>query len=84
MAGAAASVVACRFASVSAGQETEMAIRAGSVCHEQPGMVCLARAQQRLRAARVRLVDQEVRGLVRGAVHVVDPVVFKRAREAVH
>ena len=43
-----------------------------------------ARTQERLCAARVSLVDEEVRGLVRRAVHVVDPVLLERARVAVH
>ena len=42
-----------------------------------------ARAQQCLRTASMRLVDEEVRGLVRRAIHVVDAVLLQRPRKPV-
>ena len=51
---------------------------------QRTGLEDSARAQQRLSATRVRLVDEQVRSLVRRAVHVVDPILLQRPREAVH
>lgn len=44
----------------------------------------LARAKQRLCAIGVGLVDEEVGSLICRAIHVVDPILLQRPREAVH